>query len=182
MVSGFSGSGNINREIINGLLAADVLSFRKRQEFVFSEGYNILLEGIARRFNTVNEKTVTTGFFSPYEFISVGNQNSTSKVKVEFLALSKVAFIPTTLFENMCADFPALGNFSRNMSAQLLKTAERYAEILRHPAPIERFSFFVQSFPLIATRITDGHIASYLGLSRGVLNRVKNKYYYGKNI
>lgn len=154
-----------------------ILNYPKKAIPDCSNAICILLTGLARSFYMYTEKDITSGFISKKERLHTTKNYDDTIETIEFLEHSKVASISLPAFEYLCRVIPAFDRFMRTITEQQLHIAERRSVILRIAQPEKRFELFMGLHPDIAARIPDSYAASYLGLNRSTLNKVKTRYY-----
>ena len=70
----------------------------------------------------------------------------------------------------------AIESFGRNLLEQLLITQEEHTNLFRLHSPAERYGHIVNNSPEMLQRVSLSQLASYLGIARETLSRIrKNK-------
>lgn len=68
---------------------------------------------------------------------------------------------------------PEIESFGRNLLEQLLLEQEEHSNIFKIHSPAERYQYLLQHKPEIIQRISLTQIASYLGIARETLSRIR---------
>ena len=114
------------------------------------------------------EAEVTTNFKSlktemPSEFIIEAGEKSTV-----------IIFERRKLFE-LSTDNQEIMLFTRRVVTRLLMEAEEHGNWFKIFTPIERYRYIQNNKPWILQRISLSHLASYLGVTRETLTRIRRK-------
>ncbi len=87
---------------------------------------------------------------------------------------------PTTIYEFdknqllvLYDSFPEIETFGRNLLEQLLISQEEHANLFKIYSPTERYLHLLKHHPEIFQRLTLSQLASYLGMARETLSRVR---------
>ena len=68
---------------------------------------------------------------------------------------------------------PELARFIKKMAIRLLLAAEAHNDLLKFHTPVERYHYVEKNNPLLLQRIPLSQIASYLGMARETLSRIR---------
>lgn len=68
---------------------------------------------------------------------------------------------------------PEIESFGRNLLEQLLLEQEEHSNIFKIHSPAERYQYLLQHKPQVIQRISLSQIASYLGIARETLSRIR---------
>ncbi len=87
---------------------------------------------------------------------------------------------PTTIYEfdkdelfELYKLSPEVESFGRKLLEQLLMAQEEHANLFKIYSPKERYRYFQTNHPEILQRITLSQLASYLGIARETLSRIR---------
>jgi CRP-like cAMP-binding protein len=87
---------------------------------------------------------------------------------------------PTTIYEfdkdklfELYKLSPEMESFGRKLLEQLLMAQEEHANLFKLYSPKERYQYFQTNHPEILQRITLSQLASYLGVARETLSRIR---------
>lgn len=72
-------------------------------------------------------------------------------------------------------DLPLLALFVRRIAVQLLLASEEHSELFKIYTPSERYHFIEKNNPRLLQRISLSQLASYLGVTRETLSRIRAK-------
>lgn len=70
---------------------------------------------------------------------------------------------------------PEFESFGRKLLEQLLITQEEHSNLFKIYSPTERYNYILQHNPLLLQRISLSQLASYLGVTRETLTRIRRK-------
>jgi CRP-like cAMP-binding protein len=70
---------------------------------------------------------------------------------------------------------PAVSGFMRRVALQMLLASEARADLLKIYTPPERYHYIEQHMPHLLQRVSLSHLASFLGISRETLSRIRAK-------
>lgn len=77
--------------------------------------------------------------------------------------------------QSFYADFPEANQLARILSQKYLQKAEEINKLLRLTSPVERYKQLLHLYPKVDLYISQTIIASYIGISRETLNRIRRK-------
>ena len=152
-------------------------------KFILKEGsvcknFYFVLNGLVRGFSIFNDKEVDVKFFFENhivaDFYSLRNETPSQ----QFL----VAMEPCELFyaakENYLQIFEessALTSASMRLFQNMYLEEEAYSTRFKALTPEERYQFVLQKRPQLVQRIPLRYLASYLGMSRETLSRIRGR-------
>jgi CRP-like cAMP-binding protein len=70
---------------------------------------------------------------------------------------------------------PLVSQFIRRTIIQMLLASETRGNLLKIYSPAERYQYIEQKIPHILQRVSLSHLASFLGVSRETLSRIRAK-------
>jgi CRP-like cAMP-binding protein len=70
---------------------------------------------------------------------------------------------------------PEIESFGRKLLEQLLISQEEHSNLFKLFTPTERYNYLVTNQPQIIQRISGSQLASYLGIARETLSRIRKK-------
>ena len=70
---------------------------------------------------------------------------------------------------------PSVGQFIRRTAMQMLLASEARGNLLKIYTPAERYHYIEQNMPHVLQRVSLSHLASFLGVSRETLSRIRAK-------
>lgn len=160
-----------------GEIISDMGNMRSRAYFIKS--------GASRTYYTINDKEFTFSFSFENEFVAQSihlYKNSELQSAIEFLEESEVYILPHVEISHLLDDFPqdhykqVLAFLTTMLMEQTRKLEERIT-ILQNASAPERLRWLVSRHPKILERASITQIASYLGVTKETLYRIRgNKY------
>ncbi|MBX2816690.1 MAG: Crp/Fnr family transcriptional regulator [Saprospiraceae bacterium] len=100
---------------------------------------------------------------------------SASVLNIQALEDSVILSISQQEKDNLYQRFPTVEKFFRLMFQKAVVAWQRRLIRNHTQTALERYQYFLQKYPGIAVRVTDRHIASYLGISHEFLSKIKKK-------
>lgn len=70
---------------------------------------------------------------------------------------------------------PEIESFGRNLLEQLLIAYDEHTSLFKIYSPIERYQYLLQNKPELLQRISLSQLASYLGIARETLSRIRKR-------
>ena len=156
----------------------------KKGDYLIKEGeicncFYFVEKGVLRNFEEHNNKEITLWFFTEGEFVtslySLYNEVPSLQYiealeDCEIYKIPKEVYIEITKLSNDVALY-VLDELMNQYSNYLLKTRK-----LRFMSAEEKFEQLTQQNPDIFNRITQKHLASYLGIDHTYLSKIISKY------
>ena len=152
-----------------------------------SQYYIYIEKGCVRTYFNNNGKDITVQFFFEQEGLSSIDSfinNVPSQVTIETIEPSILYLLPKEhvlqLFDDLSQD-PAFTKILLQMSAQRqIHYIKEFVSFIRD-TPEQRYQLLLQERPHIVQRIPQHYIASYLGVSKVHVSRIKSKLAKGKS-
>ena len=152
-----------------------------------SQYYIYIEKGCIRTYFNNNGKDITVQFFFEQEGLSSIDSfinNVPSQVTIETIEPSILYLLPKEhvlqLFDDLSQD-PAFTKILLQMSAQRqIHYIKEFVSFIRD-TPEQRYLLLLQERPHIVQRIPQHYIASYLGVSKVHMSRIKSKLAKGKS-
>ncbi|MBS1525720.1 MAG: Crp/Fnr family transcriptional regulator [Bacteroidetes bacterium] len=98
-----------------------------------------------------------------------------SELTIEAGEKSIVWIIKLDALSDKVLSHPLLARFVKKVALRLLLSAESHNNLLKLHAPSDRYLYIVQNEPELLQRISLSQIASYLGIARETLSRIRTK-------
>jgi CRP-like cAMP-binding protein len=76
---------------------------------------------------------------------------------------------------NQLNDHPEIARFVRRLAISLLLASEEHSDLFKIYTPTERYRFIEKNNPQLLQRVSLSQIASYLGVTRETLSRIRAK-------
>lgn len=134
--------------------------------------------GFCRAFHQKADHEVNTGFF--FESDIVTNINSFAKGEPSQFSIqacedvSAVRFDKKILREVSITD-PQIEKLGRLCLQQIAIRQEKHAAIYKLMTPLERYDYLEKDYPEFLQRITLTQLASYIGVARETLSRIRKR-------
>ncbi len=170
-------------EVDTIIAAGHIKKVRKRQ-YLLQEGdvwkYNcFVLKGCLRTYS-VDEKGNEHIIHFALENWWAGDRASyesggTSLYNIDALEDSEVFLIAKPVFEKLCKEIPALNDFVNALLHRSFIAVQNRIHTNISSSAEEKYKRFVEQYPQMLTRIPQGMIASYLGITKETLSRIRNQ-------
>jgi len=103
-----------------------------------------------------------------------------SRFNIDCLEISEVVLFTKQNFERICKEIPAFYDLAKsNLNRSLIASENRIIASLSFSAE-QQYAYFAACYPQLIERIPQNMIASYLGIAKETLSRMRNKS-TGKN-
>ncbi|GAB3913517.1 Crp/Fnr family transcriptional regulator [Larkinella knui] len=135
-------------------------------------------KGLIRSYYFLDEKEVTGWIAAEGEFVSSIYsflREKPSFENIELLEDSQLLFISYSDLQQLYYTHPIANRIGRILSEKYLLISDERIRSLRMLKAEERYYRFCLQYPSICTRAPLKHIASYLGLSRFTLSRLRGQ-------
>lgn len=100
---------------------------------------------------------------------------SPSQINIQALEDSKILIIFKDAKEKLYRQIPKVERLFRIMSQKAIVAWQRRLIRNHNLTAQERYYHFLQTYPEIASRLTDRQLSSYLGITHEFLSKIKNK-------
>lgn len=104
------------------------------------------------------------------------NNGTASKNNIDALEESELLLIEKQDFNKLLADIPHFREFIYNLKAKSFDASQNRIMSNISETAEEKYSSFIKMYPDIFNRVPLHMIASYLGVSRETLSRIRNHY------
>lgn len=135
-------------------------------------------EGYLRTYYNKDGVTINLDFTLEGDFTtnlqSAKNQEP-SGVTIEAGEDARLWVFEVDKFEANFKSYPEVERFLRKLLVRILLVSEEYSNLYKISTPIERYRYLEQNKPLLLQRITLSQMASYVGVSRETLSRIRGK-------
>ncbi len=158
----------------------------KKGEYLLHEGdmnTNIyfLEKGYCRVFTDRNDKEVNTWFLSKQDFILCINcyyLNAPSKEYIQAMEDCRLIYIERAAFTELVLKYVKLNMFTMTALVRKLYLYQQHCEFLRDMTVKERFQYLADKKPELINKVSQKHLASFLGVEPTYLNKIINKEKY----
>ena len=171
----------VDREVFNAVMSARRF---KKGEIVLQEGavcraVYFVEEGYLRTYyNKEDGSVVNLNFTFEGEFTS--NTKSAinrepSKMSIEAGEDALLWIFDLDKLSPEMKSLPSVSQFIRRTAMQMLVASETRGNLLKIYTPAERYHYIERNIPHILQRVPLSHLASFLGVSRETLSRIRAK-------
>ncbi|RAV28790.1 Crp/Fnr family transcriptional regulator [Sinomicrobium soli] len=101
------------------------------------------------------------------------NNNTPSLYNIEALAISHIIMWKKEDWEELLSQLPNLKNFQERLSARAYETSQQRIYSLISNSAEEKYIEFQKTYPNVFNKVPLHMVASYLGMSRETLSRVR---------
>lgn len=157
------------------------IGFKKGSILVAEGEYHgyiyFILKGCARSYHKTAGREAINWFALEQEWVgSLYNfQGRVSKETIEFLEDSQCLRFNTEKLKQLQADEKEAAHFQIQLMEEYIVYLEQRIGVLAHREGMERYLHLLETKPEYLQRISVTHLASYLGLSRETLSRLRKK-------
>ncbi|WP_339699145.1 Crp/Fnr family transcriptional regulator [uncultured Roseivirga sp.] len=141
-------------------------------------GIYFLREGAVRTFYLKDGQEINTSFNFENDFLreieSLAN-NQPSEKYIQAIENSKLFYIEKSKLTGLYQQSIFFQELGRRILEQLAITEQKYSALLAANSPKERYLHILENKPELVHRIPLQHLASYLGISRESLSRIRKR-------
>ncbi|MEL7534952.1 MAG: Crp/Fnr family transcriptional regulator [Bacteroidota bacterium] len=136
-----------------------------------------ILEGCVRCFYLVDGEERSTSFYTEgqsFEAVCEGG----SQVSVQYLECLEDCILSVSneaMEEQMFSKFPRFESLCRKLSEELVSSKQLAFDRFKNASPEERYLDLLQNRPDLLQRVPLGQIASYIGVKRESLSRIRKR-------
>ncbi|WP_341227896.1 Crp/Fnr family transcriptional regulator [uncultured Arcticibacterium sp.] len=154
----------------------------KKKDFLLRQGNvskfeGFVVEGCFRVFTIDDKGNENTLYFAASDWwlmdIDSFTNQTPSNLNIQALEDSKVLIINRTDKLSLYQTIPSVEKLFRVMFQKALVAWQRRLVSNHCQTAKERYQIFVETYPHIALKLTDKHIASYLGITHEFLSKIK---------
>lgn len=116
------------------------------------------------------EKQFTTNFEA---YIS----REPSKITIQAMEKSVVWIVKTRAFNKEHGSSTTFSTFIRRLAIRMLLVTEEHHNMMMMNTPADRYQYILDKKPELIKRIPLKHLASYIGITRETLSRIRNNKY-----
>lgn len=129
--------------------------------YIIKDGAQINIDFTFENNFTTNLKSLRSNLASDNNIVTAEDSTIFEFDKEELLNLYKVS--------------PEIESFGRKLLEQLLIAQEEHSNLFKIYSPTERYHYLLQNNPLFLQRVSLSQLASYLGVTRETLTRIRRK-------
>ncbi len=141
-------------------------------------GVYFLEMGTLRTYYLSEGKEVNIAFNFELEFLREIESLSTdqpSKYYIQAIEDCRLYLIPKEKLTELYQSSPLFLELGRKILEQIAVTEQRYAALLAGHSPMDRYKHILEVNPALIQRIPLQNLASYLGISRESLSRIRKR-------
>lgn len=174
----------ISNEDLNTICSYFKPSIIKKKEFLLMQGRifkfeGFVLEGCFRIFSIDKKGNENTLHFAAKDWwlmdIDSFMNQTPSSLNIQALENSKVLLISRTDKLALYESVPIVEKLFRVMSQKAIVAWQRRLIRNHSQTAKERYHYFTNTYPNIASKLTDKQIASYLGITHEFLSKIKKQ-------
>lgn len=168
---------------VNLLLSASTPLALRKGEGAIGEGQMctriyFVEQGCLRAFYNRDGVEINTGFFLEHSFatnLKSLRTGAPSEYAIEAMEASVLrAFDKNTLLV-LYEQSAEVESFGRKLLESLLVGSEEHAAMFKLYAPAQRYEYIAEHLPHLLQRISLTHLASYIGVTRETLSRIRKR-------
>ncbi len=173
----------LNNDEFEQLRAISQLKEFKKKEFLLSQGHYhkglyFVVDGTIGLFEVTDGREDYLEFFLQGSFAcdleSLSTQ-TTSKKNLMAMSDCSVLYIPRAKLLELYEVSPSYERLGRKMLEHLVASQHQFAAILKNLSPQEKYAFIEEKRPQLLQQVPLKYLASYLGLARETLSRIRKK-------
>lgn len=147
------------------------------KEGMICEGMYFVYKGIVRGFSTKRNKELTTWISVDGEFVSSisGLYGKVSKEGMQALEPTVLVGVPITVLLQWYDRFPEMNIIIRKVLEVYYQDAQERSYIIRVGTASEKYNYFAETRPGHIDRVPSDYIASFLGMTKETLEKIRNK-------
>lgn len=142
------------------------------------KGIYFLEEGVVRTFYPKEGKEISLSFNFENDFLreieSLTN-NEASKKYIQAIEKSRLILLAKDKLISLYQHSPVFQELGRKILEQSTITEQKYSMLLAALPPKERYEHILEKYPELIQRVPLQHLASYLGISRESLSRIRKR-------
>jgi CRP-like cAMP-binding protein len=157
----------------------------KKNEVLLKEGqtcttFFLVESGCLRNYYNNNGLDVNLSFTLENQFTTSFEayiNREPSRIIIQALEKSVVWVVNARAFPRDTDSSPAFSTFIRRVAIRVLYATEEHHNMIMMNAPADRYRYILEKKPELVKRIPLTHLASYIGITRETLSRIRsNKY------
>lgn len=141
-------------------------------------GIHFIAKGAVRTYRLLDGKEITTSFHFEEDFVCELESLSSGLPSGQFiqtLEATETIFIPRAPLIGLYQTSPSFQELGRTILERVVLTEQRYSSLFTLYSPEERYSYILLRYPHLIQRVPLQHLASYLGIARETLSRIRKR-------
>ncbi|UZR98330.1 Crp/Fnr family transcriptional regulator [Chondrinema litorale] len=103
-------------------------------------------------------------------------EQTSTREGIELLEDCELLYISYSDLQKVIAKYRKAGTISRKMMERYYILLEERLYVMQSSTAIEKYEYLIRTYPEIIRRIPQNHIASYLGITKETLSRIRKKF------
>jgi CRP-like cAMP-binding protein len=140
----------------------------------------LVASGVLRNYYNNNGLDVNLSFTLENQFTTSFEayiNHEPSKIFIQALEKSSVWIINTRALRKQYGSITNISAFVRRLAIRMLMVTEEHHNMMMMNAPADRYQYLLDKKPELLQKIPLTHLASYIGITRETLSRIRsNKY------
>lgn len=154
-----------------------------KEDFLLAEGrvcqgIHFIVKGGVRTYCLLDGKEVNTAFHFEQDFVceleSLASGLPSGKF-IQALEATETMFIPKAPMIGLYQTSPAFQELGRRILERVAIAEQQYSSLFTLYSPEERYSHILQRYPHLLQRVPLQYLASYLGVARETLSRIRKR-------
>ncbi|MPR32020.1 Crp/Fnr family transcriptional regulator [Salmonirosea aquatica] len=154
-----------------------------KNEFLLTEGkvcpgIYFLVQGCLRTYRLIDGKEVNTAFHFENDFVCELESLSTGTPSHKFIQTledSRTIFIPKAQLIGLYQNSTSFQELGRKILEQVAITEQKYSSLFTLYSPQDRYAYILENYPHLIQRVPLQYLASYLGIARETLSRIRKR-------
>lgn len=141
-------------------------------------GIFYLCTGGVRTYYLKDGKEINTAFNFNGEFVREIQSLSSgipSHMYIQALEDTEIVYISRARLIGLYDSLPVFQTIGRLILEQMAVSEQHYASLLSQYSPSERYQFIIENQPELLQRVPLQYLASYLGIARETLSRIRSR-------
>lgn len=181
IITGVATLSEANWELFTSYLTIEEI---KKRKFLLKEGdfcneAYFIQKGYCRLFKNNEDREVNLNFYFENEFVT-NIKSYQNKTRSDYSVqagedMTAIKIIKNKVMGNLANSSMEFEIFARKMLEHITVQQQDHAELFKLFSPAERYQFIANNRPEILQRIPLIHVASFLGVTRETLTRIRKK-------
>ncbi|QCW99431.1 Crp/Fnr family transcriptional regulator [Aggregatimonas sangjinii] len=164
------------------LNVTDLQQFKKKEYLLrqgnYHSGLFFVIEGVVGLYELMNDKEVYLDFFLTTSFATdLESLTSQTVARKNLVALDdcKTFFLSRKELLKLYDVSPAYERLGRKMLEHIVTQQRKLTSVIKTLSPKEQYEYIENNRPELLQMVSLSHLASYLGLARETLSRIRAK-------